>query len=627
MRQKTDRRNASWSVIGTLLVSVLFSGAILPSDATPASGATLADSPVADAAMRGEVEAVRALLEAGADVNTAQGDGMTALHWAAEAGDVELVGLLLYAGAHVQGVTRIGDYTPLHLASKAGNGQVVAQLLEAGADADAYTTTGEVTPLHFAAASGSAASVEALLDLGAEVDARESVLGQTPLMLAAGRNRFEVVRVLLENGADPSIRTVAIDIPARERADREAQGRRNEVFAAFKEEEAPDDLGWQPDSRQVQAAVRAAWATNPVEPPEQEPVEDAPTPTAEPAPGPEEYERPEDVGEAPPRYSDNVGGTGGFTALIHATREGHVESAIALLDAGADIDQVSQGDHSSPLLIAVINGHFDLAMLLLDRGADPNPASDAGASPLFAALNVHWAPKARYPQQNAYRQQEAVYLDVMEALLVAGADPDQRLTKHLWYMSYTFDQLDVNTTGATSFWRAAYATDVPAMRLLIAHGADPSLASWKVPSRRRGRGDLEMDSSGLLPVPIGGPAVYPIHAATGVGYGEGYAGNAHRHVPDGWLPAAKYLLEELGADVNARDLNGYTPLHHAAARGDNELIRYLVDRGADVMVVSRRGQTTVDMANGPVQRIQPFPETVALLESLGAVNNHFCVSC
>ena len=89
----------------------------------------------------------------------------------------------------------------------------------------------------------------------------------------------------------------------------------------------------------------------------------------------------------------------------------------------------------------------------------------------------------------------------------------------------------------------------------------------------------------------------------------------------------KYLVEELGADLNARDLNGYSALHHAAARGDNELILYLSDRGADVTVVSRRGQTTADMANGPVQRIQPFPETVALLERLGSKNNHNCVSC
>jgi len=93
------------------------------------------------------------------------------------------------------------------------------------------------------------------------------------------------------------------------------------------------------------------------------------------------------------------------------------------------------------------------------------------------------------------------------------------------------------------------------------------------------------------------------------------------------MPSVRLLVEELGADVNARDHNGYTPLHFAAARGDNELILYLVEKGADVMAVSRRGQTVVDMANGPVQRIQPFPETIALLEGMGAINNHNCVSC
>jgi ankyrin repeat protein len=112
-----------------------------------------------------------------------------------------------------------------------------------------------------------------------------------------------------------------------------------------------------------------------------------------------------------------------------------------------------------------------------------------------------------------------------------------------------------------------------------------------------------------------------------VGFGESFAGNAHRHVPDGWLPSIKYLVEELGADVNARDHNGYSAVHHAASRGDNELILYLVEQGADVTFVSRRGQTTIDMANGPQQRVQPFPETIELLESLGAMNNHNCVSC
>ena len=75
------------------------------------------------------------------------------------------------------------------------------------------------------------------------------------------------------------------------------------------------------------------------------------------------------------------------------------------------------------------------------------------------------------------------------------------------------------------------------------------------------------------------------------------------------------------------DANGMTPLHHAASRGDNEMILYLVSKGADVKAVSRRGQTVVDLANGPVQRLRPFPETIALLEKLGAKNSHKCVSC
>ena len=134
----------------------------------------------------------------------------------------------------------------------------------------------------------------------------------------------------------------------------------------------------------------------------------------------------------------------------------------------------------------------------------------------------------------------------------------------------------------------------------------------------------------MPPVPVGGPGVSPIHAATGVGYGYRHAANIHRHVVDGWLAAVKYLVEELGADVNARDHEGYNAIHHAATRGDNEVIRFLVEHGADVMAVSRFGQTTVDMANSPNQqagggnRLPPFKETIALLEGLGASNNHNC---
>ena len=135
------------------------------------------------------------------------------------------------------------------------------------------------------------------------------------------------------------------------------------------------------------------------------------------------------------------------------------------------------------------------------------------------------------------------------------------------------------------------------------------------------------DASGLPPIPTGGPGVFPLQAATGVGYGEGFAANAHMHAPDSWIASAKYLIEELGVDPNSRDHNGYNTLHHAAARGDNELILYLIGKGVDIKAVSRKGETVADMANGPTQRIVPFPETVALLEKLGSRNSHKCRSC
>jgi len=332
-------------------------------------------------------------------------------------------------------------------------------------------------------------------------------------------------------------------------------------------------------------------------------------------------------------YGELVGAKGGLTPLLFALRQGNTDAAIALLKAGADVNQVSPGDHTSPLLMATINGHFDLAKLLLERGASPKLASDAGATPLYATINLQWAAKSLYPQPTAQLRQQTTYLALMEALLKAGADPNARLTKHLWFMSYNFDLLGVNTTGATPFWRAAYGTDVAAMRLLVKYGADPTIPTLKPAGAVRGddapveTDSVATDPSGLPPVPAGGPGVHPIHAASGVGYGEGYAANAHQHAPDGWLPSVRYLVEELHADVNARDYKGYNPVHHAAARGDNQLIEYLLSKGADVKALSRTGQTTADMANGPVQRIPPFLETVALLEKLGSKNSHKCRSC
>ena len=569
------------------------------------------DAPLADAVMRQDHEAVRALLAAGADVDAPRGDGMTALHWAARHGDLPTARRLLAAGVDLEAVTRLGRHTSLHVASRAGHAPVIAALLEHRADAEARTSAG-AAPLHFAAQSGSAGAVEALLAHGADPDVREPRWGQTPLMFAAGAARTAAVGPLLRWGADPGITAAVVDISARNAFDQaDSRRRRARVAAARVGQSAGRDprrrfRARRPGRPQPRPAPPASY---------RRPASPRRAPSAE-ADGQEE---PEPLG-----YADLVGTHGGLTALLLAARDGHADTALSLIAGGADVNQVSAADGTSPLLIAAINGHFDLALRLLESGADPTLASAAGATPLYGVLNMHWAPKARHPQPTDHLQQTASYLDVMRALLEAGADVDARLEKSLWYTTYNRDLLGVERAGATAFWRAAYGLDVEAMRLLLEHGSDPHLPTVTVPTRRL---LAHPDPSGLPPVRLGGPAVSPLLAASGVGYGQGYAGNSHRHVPGGWLPAVRFLVEEVGLDVHFRDHNGYNAVHHAAARGDNELIRYLVNGGVDVTEISRRGQTTVDMANGPVQRIQPFPDTIALLESLGAKNNHRCLSC
>ena len=574
------------------LVTLIVVGAI-----TALTRAAVPDTPVADAAMARDVQTVRLLIATGADVDAAQGDGLTALHWAARNGDGETAALLVDAGVDLSAVTRLGAHTPLHVASAVGSGVVVETLLAAGANPNTMTTTG-ATPLHFAATSGHVKAVAALLRHATDVDVREPVWGQTPLMFAAASNRVAVIEALLQAGADARITGTVINVTARNEVDLADLRARRERVNALRDQLMGIERSGRTETAAAQMSRQREATPREVD----------------------LQEEPEPLG-----YADLVGAHGGLTPLLLAAREGHIDAVETLLKGGADINQPSAADRTSPILMATINGHFDLSKLLLQAGADPTLESDAGAAPLYAALNMHWAPKSRHPQPTDYMQQETSYLELMEAVLDAGADVNTRLTKSLWYTTYNRDLLGVGRTGATPFWRAAYALDLRAMRMLLEHGADPKLPTIKVPERRR-RGD-DTDHSGLPPIPLGGPAVYPLHATSGVGYGAGFAGNSHRHVPDGWLPAVKFLVEELGADVNARDHQGYTPVHHAASRGDNELIEYLVSTGADVTVVSRRGHTTADLANGPVQRTQPFPDTIELLIGLGATNNNRCVSC
>ena len=673
----------------------------------------VASSPVADAAQRGDVAAVKKLIGAGASVNAAQGDGMTALHWAADRGDSALTAVLVRAKANVRATTRIGAYTPLHIASRTGNPAVVRLLLAAGSDVKATTTSG-ATALHLAAAAGNPEVVAALLEKGADPNARESQWGQTPLVFAAEYDRADAIKVLLKHGADPSIHTRVVNLNEQAAREQAATRKRNQVLISFEPPARHDSA--EAEYKVALAAARAAAPRRGGGPggpggtgadsaaqlglpsqggggfgggggggggrgglPQREPrgpftpeqvqaaIDSGRAVMLAPASanGPVQ-EQVDTLNGGVQGYLGQVGGVGGLTALHHAVRQGNIDAALALLDGGADINDTSLVDHTTPLVMALINGQFDVAMRLVERGANPNIGTADGMTPLYAALNTQWAPRSRYPQPQAIQTQQTTYLQLMDSLLARGADVNARIKRQPWYFAFNncgnpncgLESID----GTTAFWRAAYAVDVDAMKLLIAHGADPNVPSTPPPPRGRGgrggggggggslggggrgggragaaAGDisgyggpqftLDPQVAALARVAPVGPGVPPIEAAAGVGYGNGFAGNSHRHAPDGWMPAVRYLVEVLHADVNARDNRGYTPLHQAAARGDNEMILYLVAHGADVHAVSRDGHTVVDMANGPVQRLRPFPETIALLEKLGAINQHHCVSC
>ena len=286
--------------------------------------------------------------------------------------------------------------------------------------------------------------------------------------------------------------------------------------------------------------------------------------------------------------------TGGMSALLFAARDGHLEAARELLDGGANINQVANSDRTSPVVMAIINGHLDLAKFLLDRGASPNLATTAGLTPLIATIDVQWAPHAWFPQPNL-TQEKTSYLDLMKGLLAHGANLDSRLLKKLWFRGLAQDPTWVDPAGATAFWRAAQATDVAAMRLLVSAGADPHLPNLS--------GDT------------------PLMVAAGIGWMANHTANASNT----WVDAVKYCVE-LGEDVNATDNRGYTSLHGAAYVGNNEMVLYLVDHGANIGAKTKAGDTIADMANGPTRFGLPHAETVALLEKLGSVNSHNCRS-
>lgn len=471
-------------------------------------------------------------------------------------GDVPGVKRLLSQKADVNAAGGDG-MTALHWAASEQNLEIARLLVAAGADVNRETRLQHMTPLHLAAAAGNRELAELLIEAKADVNAVND-LGTTPLMQAAASGDVNLIEALLGHGAAVDAREIA-------------RGQTALMFAA--------GLDRAEAVRLLAAHGADLDATSKVTMAKPELVDEDGNAL------PENSRKPKTEGT----------GMGGLTALHYAAREGFLDTARALLEAGANVNQPSPLDNGTALILALSNGHFDLADYLLSKGADPNIANADGLAAVYALIESRWSPVAWTP--NAFTsasgivQQKTAYLDLLGALLDRGADPNAKIAKTLWFSPPHHNAAWVKAAGTTPFWRAAQANDIPAMKLLLSRGADPKIAS---------------DEN---------------TAALAVAAGIGWAGNYSTNAPDAFLPAVRFLVEELGFDVNAADNSGYTPLMGAAYRGDNEMVRYLVEKGARLDARTRREWSVTDMANGPYLRSSfpvPHPDTVALLRSMGA---------
>lgn len=571
------------------IVGVLFSaGLMMAADATTNG---IRDSRLADAAERGDRDKVSALILEKADVNGKQGEGTTALHWAAQRDDIETAKLLLAAGANVKAETEQGALTPLFMACTNGNAAMIELFVKAGADVNAPKANG-TTPLMLAAASGSVPAVKALLDRGAKVDTKESVRDQTALMFAAALGRADVVTFLAKNAASLNSLTKVAKV-TRVRFDQDGnvvEDRPTAAKAVPKSEAEVDkteaEAKAKADAEALQRATVAAESD----------LDLLARSMQMKAANYKFAKGKEKAGDVAFRAPRRVGPefTGGMSALLYAAREGHADTVKALVEAGADVNLVAGGDKFSPMVMALVSGHLDIAKYLLDHGADANQQSLSGMTALYATVDVQWAPKVWYPQP-IIDQEKTKYLDLMDELLKKGAKPDLAISEKPWYRSYTNDYTWIDPAGATAFWRAAQSSDVDAMKLLVKYGANPKTAT------------------------TGGDT--PLHAAAGIGWAGNWTQNAPRPLND----AVKYAVE-MGNDVTATDKLGYTALHGAAYLGDNDMVKYLVSQKAKVDAKSKGGDYPADMANGPTRFGQPHPATAELLESLGSPNSHNCRS-
>jgi ankyrin repeat protein len=477
---------------------------------------------------------------------------------AAMRGDDAVLKSLLKSGADPNARGQFG--TPaLHWRVDADDLAGTQLLLQSGADANALTERG-VSPMSLAIANGNAALVGVLLEAGANPDQLEPS-GETLLMMAAQVGVLPVVNLLLQHG-------VAVD--TRERN----FGQTALMFAA------------RAGHADIAAALLAHGAAPNV----------ATSVGATPA-----FIAPNSVagfgfgigilrGGVPADRGRREPTPGGMTPLHYAARHDHVEVAKVLLQAGAKINAREAND-ITPLLMAIGSNNMAVAQYLLGRGADVNAVDWYGRTPLWEAVNV----RNLYVHNATFRNgiDRAPVLELVKSLLVAGANVNARTREtppfrnHLLEITGSLEWVDF--TGQTPFLTAALAGDVTVMRLLLAHGADPRIGTLQ-------------GTSALM-------------AAAGVNW---VVAQTWTEGPGQMLEAVK-LCHSLGMDVNQANSMGITALHGAANRGSEDIIRFLVEKGASLTAQDNEHRSALDWARGvflATHPPEPKPGSIALLTSM-----------
>jgi ankyrin repeat protein len=556
-----------------------------------------ANSPLADAAMKGDKAAVQTLIQQKADVNLAQADGATAIQWAAYRNDLDIADLLIAAGADVKAPNHDGA-TPLRLASINGSAGMIQKLLKAGADANEVSPNGE-TPLMFAARNGNVDAVKALIAQKADVNAKEKLRGTTPLMWAAEQSHPEAMKLLLASGADykaassfdtkgnraylaPTVRQRAESAQGAGGFGNQGKGRGGAGAGQGKQGGAGRPQGKQ--AKQAKAGDGTAA--------EEDQVAALDAAAAEFSFG---------------RTRDTDGG--GITPLVFATRQNCLECVKVLLDAGADINQVTHYGWT-PLLTATQNRHYQVGAYLLDHGANPNLKNNGGWSPLYLATDNRNIESGDYP----VRKPDMDHLEFIKLLLAKNADVNVRVcgtqstpvncVGDSTETRTNFTMQWLNEDGATPFLRAAQSSDLELMKLLLAHGADPKIATQR--------------------------NVTALAVAAGIAWVEGVTFETSREEN---VEAVKMLLD-LGIDPNIHDEDGRTSLHGAAHKGRNEIVQMLVDHGGDLTAHDNGSRDTVNgamkgmtwvplhysegLVRVGVQSAIAHPETTAFIKKLMA---------